>query len=83
MSGIIEGARGFHIIRVVKRSDAGRTPFADVQNQIADRIRNERFSAGVKSSIAKIRRNTRIWTRYTGEVKFNELAEKAKETQMR
>ncbi len=83
MSGIIEGDRGFHIIRVVKRSDAGRTPFAEVQNQIADRIRNERFSAGVKSSIAKIRRNTRIWTKFTGEVKFNELAEKAKETQLR
>ena len=43
LSPILESETGLHIIRVVERRQAGRTPFLDVQNEIRKKMMDERF----------------------------------------
>jgi len=62
LSPIIETERGLHIVRVIEREYAGRTPFVDVQSEIRDRIKNERFREQTQEYIAKLREQTPIWT---------------------
>lgn len=42
ISDVIEGTDAFHIIRVEKRNDGGPAPFAEVQDQIADKLTNQK-----------------------------------------
>ena len=74
MSPILEGNRGFHIVRVLERKQAGRTPFTEVQTEIRDKIRDERFQVAINKKLDELRRNTRIWTLYTGDVDSAEYA---------
>lgn len=69
MSPIIEGNRGFHIVRVLERKLAGRKPFTEVQNTIREKIQNDRFSEAIQSKIVELRSNARIWTVYEGDFK--------------
>ena len=56
LSPILESNSGFHIIRVIERQDAMRTPFADAQERSASR-----------SARSGRRRNTRnTWKRWRG-----------------
>lgn len=68
LSPILESDDEFHIIRVLERKDAGRTPFTDVQADIRDQLKQERFREGVEKHLAELHRNARIWTVYTGPV---------------
>lgn len=67
LSPIIESETGLHIIRVVERRQAGHTPFTEVQESIRKKLMNEDFRAKTEKLIAKFRRETRIWTIYTGD----------------
>ena len=40
LSPILEDETGFHIVRVVEREDAYRTPFEEIQGDIRDKIKN-------------------------------------------
>jgi hypothetical protein len=42
LSPIIEGKTAFHIVRVIDRQAESRTPFADVQDEIAQKLEQER-----------------------------------------
>ena len=59
---ILEDQQGFHIIRVLERKDAGRTPFEEAQTEITKKIKEERFQAAVKEYIIKLKANTKVWT---------------------
>jgi len=73
MSPILESQDGFHIVRVLERKEAGRRPFTEVQGDIRDRLKEERFQAGVEEYLTKIRRDARIWTAFTGNVSADVL----------
>jgi parvulin-like peptidyl-prolyl isomerase len=73
MSPILESEEGFHIVRVLERKQAGRRPFTEVQAEIRERLREERFHAGVKEYLGQLRRDARIWTAYTGNVSADVL----------
>jgi parvulin-like peptidyl-prolyl isomerase len=84
MSPILESEEGFHIVRVLERREAGRRPFTEVQGEIRERLKEERFQAAVKEYLSSLRRDARIWTAYTGDVSADVLlGRKPAETQQR
>ncbi|MBN2025099.1 MAG: peptidyl-prolyl cis-trans isomerase [Pirellulales bacterium] len=62
LSPIIEDAQGYHIVRVVERKDAHRTPFAEAQEKIRDEIRRERFTEGFAAYVKRLKKETPVWT---------------------
>jgi parvulin-like peptidyl-prolyl isomerase len=80
----LESDEGFHIVRVLERREAGRRPFTAVQSEIRERLKEERFQAGVQEYLSTLRRDARIWTAYTGNVSADVLlGRKPEETQRR
>ena len=67
MSPMIEGPASLHIVRVVERRQAGHTPFLKVQDAIQKMMMNKRYSDQMEKLVTKLRRETRIWTLYTGD----------------
>ncbi|MBN1912127.1 MAG: peptidyl-prolyl cis-trans isomerase [Pirellulales bacterium] len=61
LSQIIEDDKGYHIIRVLQREPAYRTPFAEVQKDIAEKIRKGRGSKEIERYIAGLRQNISVW----------------------
>lgn len=68
LSEILEGPNGWHILRVTERQDAGRTPFADAQSEIRQHLRDEAITASIDAYLGKLRRRTRVWTIFSGEM---------------
>jgi parvulin-like peptidyl-prolyl isomerase len=53
---VIERPRGFHVVRLVKREEAGPIPFDDkVQKEIRDKLRNEVFQREMKRIVTDLR----------------------------
>ncbi len=67
-SQIIEDDDGFHIVRVMEREPAGKVPFADVQDEIKEKIKRKRFNEGVAKYLAGLRESTYVWTAFEGEL---------------
>lgn len=74
MSPILETDFGFHIVRVLERKMAGRTPFTEVQTEIQQEIRNKRYSTGINSKLSELRKKARIWTTFKGNIPGEEYA---------
>jgi hypothetical protein len=68
MSPILESEEGFHIVRVLERKEAGRKPFTEVQGNIREKLKEERFEAGIQEYLSKLRRDARIWTAFHGNI---------------
>ena len=84
LSPILESDEAFYIVRVLERKEAGRTPFTDVQSEISDALKQERFREGVEKYLGELHRNARIWTVYTGPVSADTLmGRKPEDTQER
>ncbi len=62
MSQIIESDRGFHIVRVVERVDAGRTSFPEAQADIRKKLKSERFKKQMQEYLAKLKEQTAVHT---------------------
>jgi parvulin-like peptidyl-prolyl isomerase len=73
MSPILDGGPTFHIVRVLERKEAGRKPFTEVQGDIRNKLKEERFKAGVEKYLAQLRKDARIWTAFTGNVSADVL----------
>lgn len=67
MSPIIEDDRGFHIVRVLDRREAGRKPFKDVQAEIRKKINEERTVEAKVKYVEDLKKKTVIWTIYDEE----------------
>jgi hypothetical protein len=68
MSQILETDEAFHIVRVLERKEAGRKPFSEVQADIRDQLKQERFRQGVEKYLNELHRTARIWTVFTGPI---------------
>lgn len=79
MSQIIDGGPTFHIVRVLERKEAGRKPYTDVQADIRDKLKEQRFQVEVEKYLAKLRGDARIWTAFTGDVSADVLMGRAPE----
>ena len=66
LSAIIEEENALHIVRVVERTPAGRTPFLEAQVGIRDKLFEERRKAAADAYLAKLRERTPVWTIFDG-----------------
>ncbi len=55
LSDIIETDRGYHIVRVLERSDAGSVPFTEAQVQIRKKLEEEKRLAALEEHLSKLR----------------------------
>jgi parvulin-like peptidyl-prolyl isomerase len=62
LSPIIEDERAFHIIKILERREAGRTPFTEVQAEIKQKIKGERAEVASKAYLQKLKTTTQVWT---------------------
>jgi hypothetical protein len=67
MSPILETELGFHIIRVLERKPAGRTPFHEVQDDIRQQIIQERNGKATEKFVKSLRESASVWTMFTGD----------------
>jgi hypothetical protein len=77
MSPILDSGTAFHIVRVLERKEAGCRPFSEVQNDIRDKLKDQRMSIAQRKYIDELRRDAKIWTVYTGNVSVETLMGKA------
>lgn len=64
LSPIIEDAEGFHIVRVIERSEAHITPFTEAQAAIKRKLKGEKRNAEIAEFVKQLRQQTPIWTIY-------------------
>ena len=84
MSPIIDSGPMFHIVRVLERNEAGRKSYTDVQADIREKLKEERFQVEVEKYLTRLRGEARIWTVFTGNVSADTLlGRKPEETQTR
>jgi len=67
LSPILEDETGFHIVRVVEREDAYRTPFEEIQGDIRDKIKNDRKEKRLQDFITKLREEIPVTTVFDEE----------------
>lgn len=79
LSAIIEDAQGFHIIRVVERTEATRVPFEDAQSEIKKKLIDERVNAQRDKYVADLRERTPVWTIFEGERNAGRTADRSAE----
>jgi len=75
LSQIIRDEQGFHIIRVIKREQAGRVPFTEAQVGIKEKIKDERRKKKLDEYIKKIREQTHVWTIFDEAAQPQDLAQ--------
>ncbi len=78
LSPILEDERAFHIVRVVEREEAGRTPFRDAQVKIKEEIEKQRQNAAMQEYLARLRKETRVWTVFDDPVNMQQFADSQK-----
>ena len=74
LSAILDDQNSLHIIRVIERSDAGRTPFIDAQVAIRMGLRREKQENARKEYLDRLRDRTPIWTVFDEEQKNTKIA---------
>ena len=62
LSSILDDGKSLHIVRVVERTEAGRTPFLEAQVDIRDRLIAERRKKEMDDYLEKIRERTPVWS---------------------
>ncbi|QEG01887.1 peptidylprolyl isomerase [Stieleria maiorica] len=64
MSEIIEDDQGLHIIRVLERKEAGVTPLAEVQDDIREKIKQEKIAASQAKMMREMQKQVPVWSMY-------------------
>jgi len=62
LSRIIEDNQGYHIVRVLERQPATRTPFEEVRAEIEEKLRRQDIDRQVKEYLARLQERATIWT---------------------
>ena len=75
LSNIIEFDQAFYIIRVLERKEAGRTPFTEAQAKIRRQLENERKQGLIEEELVRLRKESRVWTIFDGDLSGPRLAE--------
>jgi len=64
LSQIIEDDRGYHIVRVTERQEAGSVAFLEAQSSIKKAIEGQKREADYKKFVEMLRTSTQVWTIY-------------------
>ena len=76
LSAILDDQNALHIVRVIERSDAGRTPFIDAQVAIRMSLRKQRQDNARKEYLDGLKARTPIWTVFDDKQKNTQIAER-------
>ncbi len=71
----IESETGYHIVRVLERKTAGRTPFTEAQAKIRETLEAEQKAALLGAELAQIRKQARVWTLWDGDLNGDRLVQ--------
>ncbi len=83
LSNVIESDRGFHIVRVLERQDAGRTPFTEAQANIRKALGKDQQKGLAQAEVAKLRKKSRVWTLFDGDISGPQMSRKRQSNQRR
>jgi hypothetical protein len=72
LSPILEDDEGFHIVRVLQRSDAGRTSFETAQSEIKEKLKKENVDKQITTYLEDLRKQTPVWTVFDEDKKQRE-----------
>jgi hypothetical protein len=64
LSQRLEDSEGFHIVRVVERTEAGRVPFEQAQIEIKETLREQRIREQRDEYVNKLRQEIPVWTAF-------------------
>ncbi len=67
LSERLEDDRGFHIVRVIERREAGKVPFLEAQVDIRETLREEKTRAQIQEYVEKLRSEITVWTVFDDE----------------
>jgi len=67
LTAILDDGSALHILRVIERTDAGRTPFIEAQVGIRDQLQDERRKRQMDEYLATVRDRTPVWTIFDDE----------------
>ncbi len=67
LSPILEEDKVMHIVRVIERQEAQRTPFTEAQVEIREKIRKAREAVAREAYLARLRREIPVWTAFDDE----------------
>jgi hypothetical protein len=71
----IESELGFHIVRVLRRVEAGRRPFTEAQADIRKHLELEQRASAVTTEIKNLRIASKVWTTFHGDLNGPQVAE--------
>jgi len=74
LSRVIESDRGFHIVRVLDRKEAGCTPFTKAQVTIRQELGKDQRKGLAEVELTKLRKNSRVWTLFDGDLSGPQLS---------
>ena len=61
LSERLEDSEGFHIVRVIERTEAGRVPFEQAQFDIKETLRKEHIKSQITTYVAKLKQEIPVW----------------------
>ena len=64
LSERLEDSEGFHIVRVIERTEAGRVPFEQAQVEIKEKLREQRIQEQRDEYVNKLRQQIPVWTAF-------------------
>ena len=67
LSAILDDGGVLHIVRVIERVEAGRTPFLEAQVGIRETLQQERRKKEMDDYLAKLKDRTPVWTIFDDE----------------
>lgn len=67
LSAILDDESALHIVRVIERTEAGRTPFIEAQVGIRTTLQDERRKKQMDEYLATVRDRTPVWTIFDDE----------------
>jgi parvulin-like peptidyl-prolyl isomerase len=79
LSQLIEDDRGYHIVRVLERTDPGKLAFVEVQSKIRETIKEKKFSEQYKTVAQKIKNSSTVWTVFDDDPVLSRLAGRSEE----
>jgi parvulin-like peptidyl-prolyl isomerase len=62
LSTIIKTKDGFHIVRVLERTPAGKEAFVEAQVEIKSKLKKQKIKADAEKFLAKVKSETPVWT---------------------
>jgi hypothetical protein len=74
LSQVIEDERGYHIVRVLERSEAGRVSFEEVQVSIGEKLKQEKLGKQYRDVATKLREGVSVWTVFDDDPQLRRAA---------